>query len=235
MLCKIADLIVEVPEAGGMAPRCKDYLYSENAGADITIRADLYRLELFPGTSYDMVAYLESGRQFYRLLLDFDGMMLHSSAVELDGKAYLFSGDCGAGKSTHTRLWQSTFGDKAQVFNDDKPALRLIDGTWYAYGTPWCGKDGINQNKKIPLAGICFMKQAPENHITRLSMIEATKRILKQTLKRRMDAEQISKVITLVDQLIRDIPVFELENRPEPEAARLSYETMRRAAEELGL
>ena len=235
MLCKVADLIVEVPEAGGMAPRCQGYLYSGNDGADITIRTDLYRLELRPNWSYDLMAYMESGRQFYLSLLDFDGMMLHSSAVELDGKAYLFSGDCGAGKSTHTSLWQSTFGNKAQIFNDDKPALRLVDGKWYAYGTPWSGKNGINQNKKVPLAGICFMEQAPENRITRLSMIEATKRIIKQTLKRRMDADQISKVIMLVDHLVRTIPVFELENRPEPEAALLSYETMRRAAEELGL
>lgn len=34
------------------------------------------------------------------------GFYLHSSAVELDGRAYLFSGKSGVGKSTHTRLWQ---------------------------------------------------------------------------------------------------------------------------------
>ena len=39
------------------------------------------------------------------------GFYLHSSAVELDGRAYLFSGKSGVGKSTHTRLWQQIFGD----------------------------------------------------------------------------------------------------------------------------
>jgi hypothetical protein len=34
------------------------------------------------------------------------------------------------------------------------------------------------------------------------------------------------------DRLVRDIPVFELENLPEPAAAMLSYETMCRAAQE---
>ena len=47
MLCKIADLTVEVPEAGGMAPRCREYLTKETGGADITIRADLYRPERY--------------------------------------------------------------------------------------------------------------------------------------------------------------------------------------------
>ena len=39
-------------------------------------------------------------------------------------------------------------------------------------------------------------------------------------------------MLALVDQLVREIPVFELENRPEPEAAKLSYETMLCAAQE---
>ena len=31
MICKIADLCVQVPEAGGMSPRCRDYLCDEEA------------------------------------------------------------------------------------------------------------------------------------------------------------------------------------------------------------
>ena len=162
-------------------------------------------------------------------------MMLHASAVELDGKAYLFSAPSGTGKSTHTRLWQSVFGEKARVFNDDKPALRLIDGTWYAYGTPWCGKDGININMKVPVAGICFLKQAPENRIRRLSADEAAQRIISQTLRKFKLVENLDLMLSHVDKLVRQIPAFELENRPEEEAVHMSYENMRRAAEELGL
>ena len=38
-----------------------------------------------------------------------------------------------------------------------------------------------------------------------------------------------------VEKLVCEIPIFELENLPVPEAARLSYETMRKEAEEAGL
>lgn len=236
MLCKIADLIIEIPEAGGMAPRCKEYLYEGNDGADIIIRTEYYSGEdLGKHANESYIAYMESGRQFYSQLYRYNGMILHSSAVSYQNKAYLFSGPCGMGKSTHTRIWKETFGAEAQVFNDDKPALRYIDGKWYAYGTPWCGKDGINQNKKVPLAGICFLKQAQNNKIRRLSSQEAMKKILSQTYLRKLNIDQVVCLTMQVDSLVRCIPVFELENRPEPQAALLSYETMRQTAEELKL
>lgn len=235
MLCKIADLLIEVPAAGGMASRCGDYLINEQVGADITIRADLYKTEKYPNFDENGVAYMESGWQFLRQLIHFDGFYLHSSAVELDGKAYLFSGPCGMGKSTHTRLWQQLHGDVAQVFNDDKPALRRLDGQWFAYGTPWCGKDGINQNKKVPLAGICFLRRGQENTIRRLDELEATARILSQTMRRFKDVERLDLLLSHVDKLVKEIPVYELYNKPELDAARLSYETMRQGAKEAGL
>ncbi|MBQ7230945.1 MAG: hypothetical protein IJX04_08640 [Oscillospiraceae bacterium] len=236
MLCKIAELITEVPEAGGLAPRCWEYRWHGGEEADIVIDPAGYHPEKYgPHFTADDVAYMESARQFYSKLLYRDGLYLHSSAVELDGKAYLFSGDSGAGKSTHTRLWQQVFGEAAQVFNDDKPALRCLDGTWYAYGTPWCGKDGINQNKKVPIAGICFLKQAQHNRIRRLSDAEVIRRIMTQTIHRFAAAERLDLMLGHLDRLVRMIPVYELENRPEPEAVRLSYETMRRGAEENGL
>ena len=234
-LCKIADLFVSVPTAGGMAPRLRDYMIEEEGKADIVIREEQYRPNAWPGLKEELKAYMESGACFYGNLLRFQGLMLHASAVELDGKAYLFSGPCGMGKSTHTRLWQQVFGEKAKVFNDDKPALRHVDGRWYAYGTPWCGKDGININLKVPLAGICFLKQAPENRIRRLSNAEALPLLVSQTMRKFKDSSNTILLLEHLDHLIREIPIFELENRPEPAAAQLSYETMRRAAEEAGL
>lgn len=240
MLCKIAELLVEVPEAGDLVSRCQAYRYDSmgsEEGADVTIRTHLFLENPNPNpnlTENDWI-YMVTGFDFQCSLLKHQGMVLHSSAVELDGKAYLFSAPCGTGKSTHTRIWQSIFGEKAKVFNDDKPALRYRDGKWYAYGTPWCGKDGINLNRKVPVAGICFLKQASENKIRRLSQQEAVQKIVWQTMRQFNKAENLDLMLSHVDSLVRSISVFELENRPEPEAAQLSYETMRRAAEELGL
>lgn len=235
LLCEIADAIVEVPAAGDLGSRCEAYLCDAEVGADIVIRTDSFRSDAWDGLAGNDYIYMESGAHFYFQLLSHDGLMLHSSAVALDGRAYLFSGPCGTGKSTHTRFWQAEFGGKAVVFNDDKPALRRIDDRWIAYGTPWCGKDGINVNMSAPIAGICFLKQADQNRIRRLSEQEAAQKVIWQTMRRFKLEEKLDLMLSHVDKLVREVPIFELENRPEPAAAHLSYETMLRAAEEAGL
>lgn len=236
MLCKIAGLITDVPAAGGLAPRCQDYLWSSTEGADIIIRSEFYEPHRYdPPLTETTLAYMESARLFYRELVKFGGFYLHSSAVVREGKAYLFSGNPGAGKSTHTRLWLATFGGDTRVINDDKPALRCIDGVWYAYGTPWCGKDGININERAPVAGVCFLKKAPVNRIRRLSSMEAMQRILTQTIYKFQTEAVLDQMVGHLDSFLRQIPVYELENRPEPEAAQLSFETMYHGAQEVGL
>lgn len=234
MLCKIADLTVEIPATGDMVLRCRDYLINESICVDVTICADRFKPNRFAYPNENMMTYMESGYQFRSQLLEFDGLCLHSSAIEWEGKAYLFSGPSGMGKSTHTRLWQSMYPD-ARVFNDDKPALRRLDDRWFAYGTPWCGKDGININMKVPLAGICFLRRGEDNVIRRLSPLEASVQIISQTIRRFKSEERLDLLLSHVDKLVREIPVYELYCTPTADAAHLSSETMRRGAEEVFL
>lgn len=226
MRCKIADLLVEVPATGGMDLRCGAYITQEDKPADITIQESQYMPERWEGMDYDQMCYMESCRRFYWALPKFQGMMLHAAAVVYEGKAYLFSGPSTVGKSTHTRLWRELLGDGVLFINDDKPALRHIDDQWFAYGTPWSGKDGINDNVKAPLAGICFLKQSMQNAIRKLSPQEAMIYILSQSTKKIPEQEVVSQLLTHVDALVRQIPVYELENTPTLEAAQLSYATM---------
>lgn len=235
MIYQIADLLVEVPAVGGMASRCGKYTTSTETPADIVISSDLYKIDRYPKLSEDDAVYMESGFQFYGNLLRFDGLMLHASAVAYEGRAYLFSGPCGMGKSTHTRLWKQVFGEDAVVFNDDKPAIRRVDGKWYAYGTPWCGKDGINVNMKVPLGGICFLRRGEKNDIYRLDSLRSSASVISQTIRRFKSESNLTLMLSHVDKLVREIPIFEFKNLPLPESASLSYETMSKAAMEVGL
>lgn len=234
MRCLIADLITDLPTSNGLDIRCKDYRYTGTEKVNVVIHKEIYRRDKHPeNISENMLAYMESAYQFYVELINFDGFYLHASAVVVDGKAYLFSGHSRAGKSTHSRQWQALFGDKAVVINDDKPALRRIDGVWYAYGTPWCGKDGINKNAKAPVAGVCFLKKATHNKIRRLSAFEAMQNVMSQTIYKFQSADKLDKMLQHFNLFLQEVPVYELENLPEPAAAQLCYDTMRNGIQEI--
>ena len=225
MLCRIADLTVKIPAAGGIAPRCKDYILNSNEEPDIVIDEKLFHYERLGEYSKEVIEYMSSGAQFYRQLLELGGMMLHSSAVEYDGYAYLFSGPSGMGKSTHTGLWCSVF-DSARVINDDKPALRRIDGVWHAYGTPWSGKTRLNINTKVKVAGICFLERGKENKIRRLSQKEAIINIIAQTTRKKLTEVNMNALLNTVEQLLLDVPVFEMECLPDVDAVYTAYNAM---------
>ena len=234
MLCKIADVLVEIPAVGDLTDRCQAYLCDQNAPPDMILDGSLPPKEKWPDLSEDLRIYLATGFRFSRDLLKFGGFYLHSSAVLADGRVYLFSGPCGMGKSTHARLWLDRLPN-ARIINDDKPALRCVDGVWYAYGTPWCGKDGINSNERAPLGGICFLRRGSQNRIRRLPSLEAVKNIFSQTTYQFKSQENMLLLMDTVDRLVQNIPVFELECLPDSEAAALSYNTMSIAAKEAGL
>lgn len=233
MLYKIADIITEIPAAGGLPSRCMEYVYEGSEKPQIIILDALYRHGLWPNLGQDDAVYMESGIQFYEQILQYNGIMLHASAIEWNDRAYLFSGPSGMGKSTHTRLWKQLYGESVRIFNDDKPVLRCIDNEWYAYGTPWCGKDHINQNRKVKVAGICFLKQDKMNEIRVLSHQEAVQKVISQTQWKFWKPEQLEKYWSCVESLITSVPVFELKNQPILDAALLSSKTMQKKAEEL--
>jgi len=194
--------------------------------ADIVIHSDWRGLkERQPHLSEEDCEYLCTGGSFYRQLLKFDGMMLHSSAVVKDGRAYLFSAPCGTGKSTHTKLWKKVFGDEVFILNDDKPALRLVDGVWYAYGTPWSGKYDKSVNIRVPLGGICILARGTENKIEPYGGSSAIHAILEQTARSK-DPGFTLKLMELLDILFKKVPVWRMECNMEEEAALMSYRTM---------
>lgn len=223
---KIAGLQVEMDSFGRTVTQAEPYRCEPFEKADIVIQSNRNALkERAPYLSDDSCEYLTTGSSFYRQLLRFEGMLLHSSAVMMDGKAYLFTAPCGTGKSTHTQLWLQVFGERAKILNDDKPALRLENGVWYAYGTPWSGKTDQNINSKVPLAGICVLGRGTENKIQPYSGAKAVHDILEQTA-RSADAAFMVTLLELLDKLVTAVPVWKLECNMDPQAALVSYEAM---------
>jgi len=222
---KIAGLTVQMDTFGRTQEQAKPYLCGE-AEPQIVVRSNWQALQATqPHLSKDDCEYMYTGSVFYRSLLQHDGFLLHSSAVVVDGKAYLFSAPCGTGKSTHTKLWLKVFGDRAYILNDDKPALRLEDGAWYAYGTPWSGKHDLSTNVRVPVAGICFLQRGSENKIRPFGGAKAVFAFLEQTARPPETALRTC-LMDLLQKFMESVPVWLLECNMEPQAAVVSYEAM---------
>ena len=223
--CKIAGLQVDVFAEGRTHIQLQPYLTEAVGPADITVQCDAQRVLQYNPELQDLdgAEYMGTGSAFARALLDFDGFQLHSSAVMLDGKAYLFSAPSGTGKSTHTEKWCRLFG--AKLLNDDKPVLRLQEGKWTAYGTPWSGKHDLSTPVGVPLGAIAFLQRGEENKIRRMEPQEAVPHLISQSL-RYLSLDQMDKQLTLLDKLLKQIPVWLLECRNDDQAALVAREHM---------
>lgn len=178
--------------------------------------------------NYDTIEYVYTGSLFNRILLKFNGSMLHSSAVVVDGYAYLFSANSGTGKSTHTRLWLEHFGERAFVINDDKPALRCIDGQWYVYGTPWSGKTDINVNTRVKLGAIVFLERSENNWIEEISITEAIPKFFNQTVRKLNMEENMDLVLQNMESILTENPIYKMGCNISDESVVMAYEKIRR-------
>lgn len=162
-----------------------------------------------------------------RLPLEYNAYLFHSAVIEYGGEAFAFAAKSGTGKSTHISLWKKHFGDGVHVVNGDKPILRFEeDGRLYAYGTPWCGKEGWHTNTKAPLKAICFVERAERNQIRRIGADEAVMRIFHQILTP-SDMETVDALFPLLDRTLREVPCYVLGCNISEEAAEVAYNGMK--------
>ncbi len=224
----IAGLAVEAVGCGEkFLARAQSYVCDART-ADIVVTVDEAELRRAMAEvktlSEDDCRYLLSGMRFYFELLAHDGLMLHASAVAKGGRAYAFSANSGVGKSTHAELWRRAFDD-VYMINDDKPALRLEQGRFLAYGTPWSGKHDISCNVGLPLGGVAFIERAEQNSIERITPAKAVGLVMGQTI-RNIRAERMELLLGLVERLVESTPVYRLRCSADIGAAELACSVM---------
>lgn len=228
---KIADVVFDAKLIYKYTEKlCKNYEYNgeEQPLFTAVITDDDVALEKQKAPEFPE-PYLESLALFRKLcdyaLSNSNGIIFHSSAIMVDGDAYLFTAPSGTGKSTHTRLWRELLGDKAVMINDDKPIIRYIDGDFYVYGTPWNGKHHLDTNARAKIKAICKIYQASENKIERISSGEMLMTVLNQTI-RPDNLDQMDKLLNLIDKMLKSVDLYSLGCNVSIDAAKLSYKVM---------
>ena len=238
----IAGLRVKIERCSGRTEKqAKAYLakdQSDDIKPDITVDVSEEKIKRYmdehPELDSNDWTYMLTGSAFYSALLNYNGMLLHSSCIVVDGVAYAFSADSGTGKSTHANLWLKYFGDRAYMLNDDKPAIRKIDGKIYACGTPWSGKYDYSRPEIVPLGGICFIERSDTNWIKKADTNKAVFNIFSQTV-RKLPMNGMNLLLDVIEDIFSSVPLYEFGCNISKEAVEVSTSAMLRTKEELGV
>ncbi len=229
---KIANICVRIDNRYGYVLRlCKDYLVETEEEPALLIRVteEEIRTEMASVSHEVTPAYAEAVctyRKICRQLPErFQSFLMHCAVIEYEGEGYAFAAHSGTGKSTHISLWQKRFGENVRVINGDKPILRFIDDRLYAFGTPWCGKEGLHTNASVPLKAICFLERSSVNKIRSMDAKEASGRIFHQILSPE-DLQTVNALFPLLDRMLREVPCYLLGCNISEEAAEVAYQGM---------
>ncbi len=147
-------------------------------------------------------------------------LLIHASAVVFNGRAYLFQGKSGTGKSTHARLWVQNIAG-ANLLNDDNPVIRFTaDGTATAYGSPWSGKTPCYRNAFAPVGAFVRIVRAKENALHRLAPLNAYASLSTSVFFMPFLSDGLLEIRhKTVERLIGTVCCCEMHCRPDADAA----------------
>jgi len=143
------------------------------------------------------------------VLLPQRGMLLHGATVVRDGRAHIFFGRSGAGKSTVASL-----SPKGTVLTDEISLLRYSHGCWQAHGTPFWGEfRAAGVNRLFPVAGLHLLNQAHDDRAESLSVKEALRALLPCVLFFATERRAHETLLRTLMGLIQEVPCHRLHFR----------------------
>lgn len=153
------------------------------------------------------------------LALPRDGaVILHASAVVHDGRALVFTGVSGAGKSTISSMLAAAYPTCTKIA-DELLVLRRRDDAWHVEVPPYLGPAGIDHGATAPLGAVHFLVQAPHDVRERLPPAAALRELLRHVLVYVADARTAEQVLYLGAALTSGVPCYRLHFQKHPEVA----------------
>lgn len=140
------------------------------------------------------------------------GFLLHAASAIRNGRAFLFSGVSGAGKTTISQLAPAD----TTLLTDEISYIRRQDGKYYACGTPFSGElRRSGENCSAPVDSLFFLRQGPENKIEPMGKAEALRRLLRNTLFFAEDEDLVKKIFQAACEFLDHVPARRLTFLPD--------------------
>lgn len=152
---------------------------------------------------------------------------MHASVVVKNGYGYLFLGQSGAGKSTHSRMWLENIPG-CKLLNDDNPIVRIVGkGEVMVYGSPWSGKTSCYINRNCKVGAFVRIVKYPSNEIGRMTLLEAYGTMFESCSGMRLDTQTNDSLHTTIEAVLGKIPFWKLRCLPDAEAAQICYSSVK--------
>jgi hypothetical protein len=140
------------------------------------------------------------------------GFLLHAASAICDGRACLFSGVSGAGKTTMTRLAPPD----VTLLTDEISYLRPNAEGYSAFGTPFAGELArAGENCTAPVSALFFLEKGPQNRVHELSSAEAVRRLMRNILFFAEDRGLVEKLLATACEFVARVPIRRLTFYPD--------------------
>jgi len=135
------------------------------------------------------------------------GFLLHAASGIRFGRAFLFAGVSGAGKTTISRLAPPD----ATLLTDEISYVVRKEGEYCACGTPFAGELArVGENVSAPIRTVFLLEKGPENRIEDISEAKAVRSLLRNVLFFADDAALVNEVFDSVFEFVNQVPVRRL-------------------------
>jgi hypothetical protein len=135
------------------------------------------------------------------------GFLVHAASAIRGGKAFLFSGVSGAGKTTISRLAPPD----ATLLTDEISYVRREGNRYMACGTPFAGELArVGENCSAPLSALFLLEKGLQNRIEPIDATEAIQRLLRNILFFADDAELVKMVFQSACEFASLVPIHRL-------------------------
>ncbi len=142
------------------------------------------------------------------------GLLVHGASAIRDGRAYMFAGVSGAGKTTISRLAPPS----STLLSDEVSLIRLTDRGYFCFGTPFSGELATpGENTQAPLDTVYFLEQSANNEVAAIGDLDANRCLLRNVLFFSQDTSLVNAIFDTVCDLTRKVPTKRLKFAPTPE------------------
>src|SRR4029077_18039370 len=140
------------------------------------------------------------------------GFLLHGASAIRHGRAFLFSGVSGAGKTTISSLAPPD----SILLTDEISYIRREGERYLACGTPFAGELArVGENAAAPIERLFFLAKGPENRIEPVETADALRMLLRNILFFADDSTLVKMVFRSACEFLAQVPAFRLTFYPD--------------------